>query len=76
MVGRVRAVDGEFMTLAVFGLGDQQAEGAEVIPGAGGARRYARIRLEALLAHWVPVHGGTAPRGEIRPRTAVEAEPA
>ncbi len=55
VVGRVRAVDGEFMTLAVFGLGDQHAEGAEVIAGAGGARRYARLPLESLLEHWIPV---------------------
>jgi len=57
VVGRVRAVDGRFMTLTVFGLGDQNAEGAEVIAGAGGVRRYARISLEALLEHWTPIHG-------------------
>jgi hypothetical protein len=57
VVGRVRAVDGSFVTLAVFGLGDQEADGAEVIAGAGGLRRYARISLEALLQHWTPIHG-------------------
>ena len=60
VVGRVRAVDGQFMTLTVFGLGDQHAEEADVIAGAGGVRRYARISVEALLRNWVPVHGVTA----------------
>jgi hypothetical protein len=64
VVGRVRAVDGKFMTLTVFGLGDQDAEGAEVISGADGVRRHARISLEALLKHWTPIHGVRDGQGE------------
>jgi hypothetical protein len=62
VVGRVRAVDGKFMTLTVFGLGDQNAEGAEVIAGAGGVLRYARIPLDALLQYWTPIGGVPAHR--------------
>jgi hypothetical protein len=55
VVGRVRDVEGPLLTLAVFGLGDQDAEGAEVLPGAGGTRRYARLSLDTLLANWTRV---------------------
>jgi hypothetical protein len=41
--------------MTVFGLGDQDTEGAEVLPGAGGIRRYARISLDALLSNWTRV---------------------
>ena len=55
VVGRVRSVDGQILNLTVFGLGDQNVEGAEILPGAGGIRRYARISLEALLSNWTRV---------------------
>jgi hypothetical protein len=57
VVGRVRAVHGPLLTLAVFGLGDQDAAGAEVLPGPGGARRLARLSLDTLLANWTRVDG-------------------
>ena len=60
VVGRVRSVQGPLLTLAVFGLGDQDAGGAEVLPGAGGTRRYARLSLDALLANWTRVDGAGA----------------
>jgi len=55
VVGRVRVVEGGLLTLTVFGLGDQDPEGAELLPGAGGVRRYVRMPLEVLLANWTRV---------------------
>jgi len=55
VVGRVRSVDDGFMTLTVFGLGNQNLDGAEMLPGEGGVRRYARMTLETLLGNWTRV---------------------
>jgi hypothetical protein len=55
VVGRVRSVDGEFMTLSVIGLRDQNPTGAEILPGEGGIHRYARVSVEALLRNWCRV---------------------
>jgi hypothetical protein len=55
VVGRVRSVDGEYMTLSVFGLRDENPIGAEMLPGEGGIRRYARMSVEALLRYWYRV---------------------
>ena len=55
VVGRVRSVDGEYMTLSVIGLRDQHPTGAEVLPGEGGIRRYARMSVEVLLRNWCRV---------------------
>jgi hypothetical protein len=55
VVGRVRSVDGEFMTLSVIGLRDQNPMGAEILPGEGGIRRYARMSVEALVRNWYRV---------------------
>jgi hypothetical protein len=55
VVGRVRSVDGEFMTLSVIGLRDQNPTGAEILPGEGGIRRYARMSVESLIRNWYRV---------------------
>jgi hypothetical protein len=55
VVGRVRRVDGEYMTLSVIGLRDQDPTGAEMLPGEGGIRRHARVSVGDLLRHWYRV---------------------
>jgi hypothetical protein len=49
------------MTLSVIGLRDQMPMGAEILPGEGGIRRYARMSVEMLLRNWCRVETG-APR--------------
>jgi hypothetical protein len=58
VVGRIRAVHGEQITLSVIGLRDQNPEGAEVLPGEGGIRRYARMSVQVLLENWCRVDCG------------------
>ena len=64
VVGRIRSVDGEYMTLSVIGLRDQNPIGAEILPGEGGIRRYARMSVEVLLRYWyrVETHASRAPQ--------------
>jgi hypothetical protein len=60
VIGRIRSVDGEYMTLSVIGLRDQNPIGAEILPGEGGIRRYARMSVEVLLRNWCRVETGAA----------------
>jgi hypothetical protein len=60
VIGRVRSVDGEHVTLSVIGLRDQNPIGAEILPGEGGIRRYARMSVEALLHNWYRVETGAS----------------
>jgi hypothetical protein len=52
VVGQVHAVDGDVLTLAVVGLGDQPLDGVELVPSDTGGRPLARVSAETLLGRW------------------------
>jgi hypothetical protein len=54
VIGQVRSVDvdGEYLTMAVVGLGDEAPVGVEILPANEGGGRFARISSETLLGRW------------------------
>jgi len=63
VVGRVLSFDGDFLTVILMGLADQELVGGEVLLGGTGDRRYARIHPQALRDHWTCLDriGGSPP---------------
>ncbi len=59
VLGCVRAVEGEDLTLSVIGSADSDTPGAEFLPPEG-KRRCARIPVAALLENWTLLDGVTA----------------
>ena len=60
VIGQVRAVEGDVLTLAVVGLGGEPLEGLEVLPYRGGYGRLARVSSECLLGNWKCMGGAPA----------------
>ena len=56
-IGQVRAVEGDFLTLAVVGLGGAPPEGVEILPYRGGYGRLARVSSDVLLGAWKRMDG-------------------
>jgi hypothetical protein len=52
VIGQVRAVEGDYLTMAVVGLGGEPPEGVEILPTREGAGRFARVSSECLLGSW------------------------
>jgi hypothetical protein len=52
VIGQVCAVDGEFITLSVVGMGGEALEGAELLPSWEGSGKYVRVSSEILLGKW------------------------
>jgi hypothetical protein len=52
LIGQVRAVDGEVVTLSVIGLEGETPDGVEVIPSGEPGRTMARVRSATLLGRW------------------------
>jgi len=57
VIGQVRAVDGEFLTMAVVGIGGEAPEGLEILPSREGSGRFARVSSESLLGNWKRMGG-------------------
>jgi len=57
LIGEIRAIDGEQVTLAVVGLGEGAPEGMELLPAAGSGSRLARVRSATLLGRWKRLGG-------------------
>ena len=60
VIGQVRAVEGEVLTLAVVGLGSAAPEGVEVLPYRPGSGQFARVSARTLLGRWKQMGGGLA----------------
>ena len=60
VIGQVRAVEGDFLTMAVVGLGGEQPDGVEVLPYRSGYGRLARVSSECLLGNWKRMGGAPA----------------
>jgi hypothetical protein len=58
VIGQVRAVDGESVTLSVVGLGGAPLEGVEVLPPVQGSGQFARVSSGTLLGRWKRMGGG------------------
>jgi len=52
LIGQVRAIDGELVTLSVIGLSGATPEGLEVLPSGDPEDRLARVRTSTLLGRW------------------------
>lgn len=52
LVGQVRAIDGEVLTLSVVGLSGATPDGLEVLPSDDREDRLARVRASTLLGRW------------------------
>jgi hypothetical protein len=72
VIGQVRAVEGDLLTMAVVGLGGEPPEGVEVLPYRGGYGRLARVSSECLLGNWKRM--GNAPGGATSPGPAGAGE--
>jgi hypothetical protein len=57
-VGRIHAIDGDVVTLAVVGRDGATPEWLEVFPTDGRGARLARIRSATLLGKWTRVDRG------------------
>ena len=66
VIGQVRAIEGDFLTLAVVGIGGDAPEGVEILPSQEGSRRLARISSESLLGNWKRL-GGVPPNSWLSP---------
>ena len=58
VVGRVHAVEGPVLTLAVVGLDGQEPDGVEVIPARDGGGQFSKISAGDRLGRWTRVEGG------------------
>lgn len=52
LVGQVRAIDGDVLTLSVVGLSGATPDGLEVLPSDDREDRLARVRASTLLGRW------------------------
>ncbi len=52
LIGQVRAIDGELVTLSVVGLSGGAPDGMEVLPSNDEGARLARVRSSTLLGRW------------------------
>jgi len=52
LIGQVRAIDGELVTLSLIGLSGATPEGLEVLPSGDPEDRLARVRTSTLLGRW------------------------
>jgi hypothetical protein len=59
VIGQVREVDGEMVTMAVVGLGGAAPEGVEVVPSHQGSGQFARVSSGTLLGRWKRMGGGS-----------------
>lgn len=57
LIGEIRAIDGEQVTLAVVGLGEGAPEGMELLPAVEAGSRLARVRSATLLGRWKRLGG-------------------
>ena len=57
VIGQVRAVEGDFLTMAVVGMGGDAPEGVEILPSKEGSGRFARVSSECLLGNWKRMGG-------------------
>ncbi len=60
LIGQVKEIDGDSITLAVVGLGASAPDGVELLPQRAGDGRLARVTSGELLGRWRRM-GGTAP---------------
>jgi hypothetical protein len=58
LIGQVRAVDGELVTLSVVGLGGVTPDGLEVLASDEPGRKLARVRSGTLLVRWKRLGSG------------------
>jgi hypothetical protein len=58
LIGQVRAVDGDLVTLSVMGLGDRAPDGLELLPQREESGRLARVKATALLGRWKRMGAG------------------
>lgn len=59
LIGQVRAIDGEVVTLSVVGLSSGAPDGLEVLPSGEEGARLARVRSSTLLGRWKRLGSGT-----------------
>ena len=52
LIGQVRAIEGELVTLSVMGLGEVAPDGLEVLPSQEDSGRLARLKATTLLGRW------------------------
>ncbi len=57
LIGEIRAIDGEQVTLAVVGLGEAAPDGLELLPAAEAGSRLARVKSATLLGRWKRMGG-------------------
>jgi hypothetical protein len=57
VIGQVRGVDGEVLTMVVVGLGGEPPEGVELGPAADGGRPLARLTSDTLVGRWKRMGG-------------------
>jgi hypothetical protein len=55
LIGQVRAVEGEVVTLSVIGLEGETPDGVEVVPSEEPGRTMARVRSATLLVRWTRI---------------------
>ena len=60
LIGQVKEIDGDAITLAVVGLGSTSPEGMEFLPQRSGGSRLARVTCAELLGRWRRM-GATVP---------------
>jgi hypothetical protein len=60
VIGQVREVEGELLTLAVVGLGRKAPDGVELLPFREGSGQFARVSSGTLLGRWKRMGGGQA----------------
>ena len=59
LIGQVRAIEGELVTLSVMGLGDAVPDGLEVLPRREEQEgRLARLKATTLLGRWKRMGAG------------------
>ena len=57
VIGQVRDVEGDFLTLVVVGLGGEPPEGVELVPSGDGGRPLARVSSDTLVGRWKRMGG-------------------
>jgi hypothetical protein len=60
VIGQVRGVEGDFLTMVVVGLGGEPPEGVELVPSDDGGRPLARVSADALVGRWERMGGSPA----------------
>ncbi|HET8722964.1 MAG TPA: hypothetical protein VFM53_02090 [Anaeromyxobacteraceae bacterium] len=59
LIGQVRAIEGELVTLSVMGLGEGAPDGLEILPQAREeSGRLARLKATTLLGRWKRMGAG------------------